>query len=66
MSKSGYVDVEVELIKHETDDAFLLVIDDDEYWIPKSQVRDADNYSKGEEEVTMSLTEWICDNNDLG
>ena len=61
MSASRYVHLEDVSIKRETDTAFLVVIADEEYWIPKSQVADADDYGEGDDGLTLSVTEWICE-----
>jgi len=60
MSHSGFVHVEVERVVSETANAFLLLIDGSEYWIPKSQVADPDTYERGDENVTVSMTDWIA------
>lgn len=67
MSQSGYVHLEdVDIIK-ETDSAFLLVIEDGErVWLPKSQVANPDDYSEGDEGVSISVTEWIADQKGIG
>ncbi len=69
MGASGFTHIEVKEIKHETKDAFLLVItkaDDTELddwieWIPKSQITDVGDYTYGDKNVTMSVTDWIAD-----
>lgn len=33
------VDVAYDEVKHETDKAYLFIISEEEFWIPKSQVR---------------------------
>ena len=67
MSNSSYVHLEVLLVKAETDKALLLVIDgvEGEYWIPLSQIADSDDYKKGDENVTISVTEWIANQKGL-
>ena len=58
---SRYVHLNVEKIEHETATAFLLRLEDDsEYWIPKSQIADPDDYEEGDENCTVSVTEWIA------
>jgi hypothetical protein len=61
VSRSGYADVDVDAVLAETQLAFLLEIRGDRVWVPKSHVRDAHVYSKGERDVVMSLSEWMCD-----
>lgn len=65
MSASSWVHLDVEVIKAETDMAFLLVIDGDEYWIPKSQISDPEIYAVDDEDVTVSVTEYIANQKGL-
>ncbi len=60
MSHSGFTHVEVERVVSETANAFLLSIDGSEHWIPKSQIADPDTYERGDENVTISMTDWIA------
>lgn len=61
MSASRWIHLDVKLIVKETDRAFLLRLDDDEeHWIPKNQVSDQDDYSEGDENASMSISEWIA------
>lgn len=60
MSHSGYTHVEVEKIVSETGNAFLLLIDGFEHWIPKSQIAGPETYERGDENVTVSMTDWIA------
>ena len=61
MGASNWIHLDVEEIKAETDAAFLIVLDDGEYWIPKSQISDPEDYEKGDTDVSMSITEWIAE-----
>ncbi len=62
MSASNWIHLEVKLIVRETPAAFLLRLDDDEeYWIPKSQVSDPEDYEEGDADCSMSVTEWIAE-----
>lgn len=65
MSRSGYVHVEVEKITAETDKAFAMTIDGEQHWIPKSQMADPDDYEVGDEEVTVSISEFIAEQKGL-
>ena len=65
MDEVEFVVIEVDRIVHETDSAFLLLIDDEKVWIPKSQVEDPDSYSKGDCDLTMNVTEWIAKEKEL-
>lgn len=60
MSYSNYVTIMVDEILRETDAAFLLEIDGDEVWIPKSQIADPSDYEMGDKECTLSVTEFIA------
>lgn len=61
MSASNYVHIDVELIQAETDKAFLFLLEDGELvWCPKNQVADYETYSKGDTNITVSITEWIA------
>lgn len=60
MSQSGYVHLENCTVRRETDNALLVVYDGESLWLPKSQVADAENYAAGDEDVTISMTEWIA------
>ena len=60
MSHSGYIHVEVEKVVLEIPKYFLLLIDGSEHWIPKSQIADPDTYERGDENVTVSMTDWIA------
>jgi len=59
MSQSGYVHIEVDILK-ETDSAFLILYEGEKIWIPKSQIANADDYNVGDENITLSITEWIA------
>lgn len=61
----AWVHLDVERIKVETTKAFLVVIDGEEYWLPKSQIADADDYCDGDQDVTLSVTEFIAEEKGL-
>lgn len=61
MSASEYVYVLVDLIKHETDKAFLCIIDGEEFWLPFSQIADAADYNKGDTNVEIAIKEWLAE-----
>ena len=60
MGASKWVHVSVSKVVRETDKAFLLQIGEEEHWIPKSQMSDADDYATGDTDVTISVSEWIA------
>ncbi len=65
MSASGWVHIDV-AFKRETDKAFLVVVDDDEeVWLPKSQISHPDDYSEGDTDCTISITEWLAEEKGL-
>ncbi len=59
-SSSDYVHLDVEEISGETDKAFYVTLEDNEWsgWVPKSQISDVDNYDKGDKNCTISVSEW--------
>lgn len=60
MGASSWVHVTVEKIERETNAALLLLIGGRRHWVPKSQIADPDTYAVGDQDVTVSLTEWIA------
>lgn len=60
MSASNYVHLDVAEIKKITDKAMLVDIEDEEVWIPLSQIADAENYQEGDTDCTVSVTEWFA------
>lgn len=60
MSASGYVHLEDCEVLRVTEKAILIKWDGSQYWLPVSQVADADNYEAGDKDVTVSITEWIA------
>lgn len=60
MGASRYVHLEDCRILKETKDAFLIEYDDEQYWIPKSQISDPDVLEEGDYGITVSVTEWIA------
>lgn len=64
---SGWVHLDVDEIVAETPDALLIRFEDGdrEEWIPKRQIADADQYSQGDQNFTVSITEWIANKKDI-
>jgi len=61
-----WVHLDVEEIVAETDAAFLLLLEDgEEVWIPLSQIDQPELYEKGDQDVTISVTQWIAEQKDL-
>lgn len=65
-SQSRWVHLDVELIVAESEKAFLLRIDNQDHWVPKSQISDPDDYAEGDTNCTISVTEWIAEQKGLG
>lgn len=65
-SNRGWVHIDVAEILRETDKAFKVRLESgEEYWLPKSQISDADDYNEGDVNATMSITQWIADQNEI-
>lgn len=66
MSASGWIHLDVEEIVRETPKAFLLrIADGEELWVPKSVVQDANDYSEGDCDCCVSVSEWFCEKEGL-
>lgn len=62
MGHSSWVHISVEKILKATEKAFLCRIADcdEDVWLPFSQVSDPQDYSEGDEDCEMSITEWLA------
>ena len=60
MGESRWVHLDFDEILRETEKAFLIRIDDEEYWIPFSQIADPEEYREGDTDGEISITEWIA------
>ena len=60
MSASNYIHIDVDDILRETDNAFLVLFDGEEIWIPKSQVADFADYRQGDKNCTLSISKFIA------
>lgn len=59
------VEFEDVTVKAETEKALLVVIDDEEHWIPKNQIDDdSEVYERGTS-GKLVLTRWICEQKNL-
>lgn len=57
---AGLVHLAVRCIRKETPKAFNVCLDDMRiWWLPRSQVKDADQYQAGDRDCTMSIPEWL-------
>jgi hypothetical protein len=52
-------------VKRVTEKALLIEYDGEEVWLPLSQVSEGEKYEEGDEEVTVSITEWIAKQKNL-
>ena len=61
MSSSNWVHLDVDEIVAETEKAFRVRLEDgEEVWLPFSQIADAENYSEGDTDCTISVSEWLA------
>ncbi len=51
--------------KHSSDDAILVVIEGDEYWIPNSQVHDDSEVWRKGDEGELVITDWWAEKKGL-
>lgn len=67
MSASNWVDLEDCTIVKVTEKAMLVECDqlDGQTWIPLSQVDDPEKFETGDEDITVSVTEWWAKKNDI-
>lgn len=62
MSASRWIHLDNVTVKKVTDKAMLLVLDDEEeHWIPISQISDPEDYEEGDEDCSISISEWIAE-----
>lgn len=66
MSSSNYIHLKVKKVVAETEKAFLLrTEDDEEYWIPKNQMADPDDYKVNDKDCEIAITDWIANQKGL-
>lgn len=65
MSSGNHVHLDVEEILRETQLAFLLLLEEDEIWAPKSVIADANDYDVGDCNLTISVAEWWAEQKGL-
>lgn len=63
--RDEWVDVVVDEVLKETDEAVLLLIDGDEVWVPLSRV-DGVPPEVGAVNVTVSVKKWFAEKENLG
>jgi hypothetical protein len=54
------VDVLVDEVLAVTARAILVVIEDEEHWLPKSQIEDAEEFTAGQVEVMVAMPQWLA------
>jgi hypothetical protein len=60
-----FIDIEVDEVLRITDSAMLIVIDNEEHWIPLSQI-DEDGPILGEgDSGEMRITKWIAEKKEI-
>lgn len=65
-TKTEGVRVEDVRAMRETDKALLCRIEDEEVWIPKSQITDDSEVYKQGDDGTLVITEWLANEKGLG
>ena len=60
VSHSSWVHLEGCKVLRVTDKAMLVEYSDSEIWLPLSQVSESGQYEAGDEDVTISITEWLA------
>lgn len=67
MSDSRWVHLDFEEIVRGTDKLLLVRLEGgEETWLPVSQISDADDYSVGDTDGVISITEWLANQMGLG
>ena len=61
MMEKEYVDLDNCTILAESDMAFRVEYEGDIQWIAKSQIEQHDRLDVGDEDVNISVTEWLCE-----
>lgn len=63
MGATNYVHLEGCDVLKVTEKAVLIKLDDEQHWIPVSQLADGEdhNLEDGDKGVTVSITEWIAE-----
>lgn len=60
------VSIDDVICKAATAKAILVVIEDEEYWIPQSQVDDDSEVWEKDDEGTLVISDWIAEQKGLG
>lgn len=63
----GLVHLDVQVIRQETAKAFQVILEGGQiWWLPKSQVSDAEDYKAGDRDCTLSIPEWLYEKKERG
>lgn len=67
MKQQKWVDIAVKEVKRETEKAICVALaaGGDDVWLPKSQLKEPDEISQGDTDITVTVTEWIAQQKDL-
>lgn len=60
MGASNFIHLEGVKVIAVAEKALLIRLKKNEYWLPKTQVADAEDYEEGDEDCGMSITDWIA------
>lgn len=64
---TGTFDLKIDLVEKETERAFLVIIDGEKYWLPKSQIRGGeDKLEEKAEDVEVTVNSWWAEQEGLG
>jgi len=58
------IEIDIDRIKLETDKAILVIIDDEEIWLPKSQITYNENHDLDKPQE-IEISEWIAEQKGL-
>ena len=62
----SWVTIDVNEVVRETDRAILIRLQNGhEQWVPRSQIENSDDFSTGDCDVEMSISEWFATKEDL-
>lgn len=59
MSASNWEHLESCTVLRDTEKAILVEYEEEEFWIPRSCVSEGEKYEEGDEDVTLSVSEWF-------
>ena len=65
MSRKDWIGLVVDEIVRQTDKAFLCVIDEEQHWIPFSQIDLPDSFEVGEMDCEMYVSRWFAEKEGL-